>query len=82
MTRWVPAPERRTRPRPAAESPESLDTYRQMLTPPPAQKGSPQWRLVKNGAMGLAIFGVAGLVWRNKNRAERDTDERESSDRG
>jgi hypothetical protein len=51
-----------------------------MLVPEP-QKGSPQWRLVKNGAMGLAIFGVAGLVWRNKNRADRDTNEREAADR-
>jgi hypothetical protein len=74
ITRWVPAPERRTRPRPVAEAPESLDTYRQMLTPQP-QKGSPQWRLVKNGAMGLAIFGVASMVWRNKSRADRDNGE-------
>jgi hypothetical protein len=67
------------RPRPAVEPPESLDTYRQMLVPE-SQRGSPQWRMVKNGAMGLAIFGVAGWVWRNKNRVERETTDREASE--
>ena len=57
MTRWVPAPERRSRPRtPEPPSPETLDTYREMLDP---GRGSTRWTLVKGGAMGLAVFGLA-----------------------
>ena len=61
ITRWVPAPERRQKPR-TGEPPPSpeLDTYREMLDPP----DSPGWRFVKRGAMGLALFGVASLMFR------------------
>lgn len=66
MTRWVPAPERRQKPRSAQPppSPEALDTYREMLG---KHEGSAGWQFVKRGAVGLALFGVAGWVWR-KNR--------------
>lgn len=66
MTRWVPEPERRPRARaPEPESPEMLDTYRQMLDPT-AERSS--WRFVKRGALGLAVFGLAGWAWRHNRR--------------
>lgn len=85
ITRWVPAPERRQKPR-TGEPPPSpeLDTYREILAPP----DSPGWRFVKRGAMGLALFGVASLMFRNRDdkKAEgheppRVTPSRESSNR-
>jgi hypothetical protein len=37
-----------------------------MLTPEP-QSG---WSLIRRGALGLAIFGVAGWMWRRNARSE------------
>lgn len=67
MTRWVPLPERRHKPRAAAPppAPEALESYRELLEGD--QDQSPRWQFVKRGAVGLALFGVAGLVWR-RNR--------------
>lgn len=87
ITRWVPSPsgdgapnaqavvrtERRERP-PAqleATSRETLDTYRQLLGGRPAEQPS-NWRFVKRGALGLAIFGLAGWAWKQQNRAAGD----------
>jgi hypothetical protein len=66
ITRWVPAPERRQRPRSSEPppSPETVDTYRELLNPPPESAG---WRFVKRGAVGLALFGVASLMFRNRD---------------
>jgi len=73
ITRWVPVPERRQRPRPAdVPNAETVDTYRAMLGPEPAGP----WRLIRRGALGLAIVGVAGLLWR------RNAPPGESSGRG
>jgi len=69
ITRWVPAPERRSNPRPIeAPGTDTLDTYKQMLN---TDKGSHRWTLVKGGAMGLAVFGVA--QWLLQRNANRDT---------
>lgn len=70
MTRWVPVPERRQKPR-SPEPPPSpeLDTYRELLSPPPQSAG---WRFVKRGAMGLALFGVASLMFRNRDDQKPD----------
>ena len=71
ITRWVPAPERRSNPRPmeAAPATETLDTYKQMLD---ADKGNDhRWTLVKGGAMGVALFGVAQWLW--QRNTSRDT---------
>jgi hypothetical protein len=45
---------------------EAVDTYRQLLsgTPPP----NANWRFVKRGALGLAIFGLAGWAWKQQNQ--------------
>src|SRR5262245_16819432 len=59
LTRWVPAPERRARARPQEQAPsETATAYREMLHPTPH---SP-WRAVRRGAVGLALFGVAGWL--------------------
>jgi len=71
ISRWIPAPERRSRPR-AAEpsSSETLDTYKHMLEP----DASSRWTLAKRGAVGLALFGLAGWMWRrNSSRADDQT---------
>ena len=73
MTRWVPAPERRDRPRlqeqpPRSEqlgaSPEELQAYRALLDPTLKPNGR-GWQMVRNGAMGLALVGVAGWLWKS-----------------
>jgi len=37
-----------------------------MLDPEP-QGG--KWRTIRRGAMGLALFGIAGWIWRQNNRS-------------
>jgi len=72
ITRWVPAPERRANTR-SVEPPatETVTTYKQMLA---SDKGNHRWTLVKGGAMGLAVFGVAQwLLQRNTNREAQST---------
>jgi hypothetical protein len=69
ISRWVPAPERRARPRaPEPPSEETLDTYRQLLEPE-----TTRWTYAKRGALGLAIFGVAGWMWRQNARQDDQT---------
>jgi len=77
ITRWVPVPDRPERPdRPQkraqtleASSPEALGAYREMLQPD--GKGGGKWRTISRGAMGLALFGIAGWIWR-QNRPGTD----------
>ena len=72
ITRWVPAPERRQKPRSSAPPPSpDVDTYRELLN---QQDDSAGWRFVKRGAMGLALFGVASLVFRNRDGRKDDAD--------
>lgn len=60
ISRWVPAPERRKRPRPVP-SPDA-ETYRQLLAADAGQPKSMRW--LKRGALGLTIVSVAGWLWR------------------
>lgn len=80
ITRWVPAPERRQKPRSLAPppSPEALETYRELLTP---EQDGAGWRFVKRGALGLALFGVAGWMLKRNNRSEPGPDRRVDEDR-
>ena len=50
---------------------ETLDSYRQLLGGRPAPQPS-NWRFVKRGALGLAIFGLAGWAWKQQNRSGAD----------
>ena len=70
LTRWVPVPERRQRPRPTElANRETVDTYREMLSPQRTSGCS----AIRRGALGLAIFGVAGWMWRRNTRADADS---------
>jgi hypothetical protein len=61
LTRWVPVPERRQRPRPVEPAgSETATAYREIMHPPPTTP----WRAIRRGAVGLALFGVAGWLWR------------------
>ena len=63
ITRWVPAPERRRRPRPTT-SPEA-EVYNRLVNPePPAPSKGRQ--LLKQGVIGLTAVGLVGWVWRNR----------------
>ena len=65
MTRWVPAPERRDRPRlQEPPRPAELQAYQTLLDPGHKPNGS-GWQLVRNGAMGLALVGVASWLWKS-----------------
>ena len=60
LTRWVPAPERRERPRvEVASRPEVLEAYRTVLDAGDKPNGG-GWRMGGEGAMGLAVVGVGG----------------------
>jgi hypothetical protein len=50
---------------------ETLDTYRQLLNGGEPQPAS-NWRLVKRGAVGLALFGLAGWAWKQQNQRTAD----------
>lgn len=65
LTRWVPAPERRSRPRPVDPTPnETTSAYRGLLQP---ERNGP-WRAIQRGAVGLTLLGVAGWLWRRNSR--------------
>jgi hypothetical protein len=74
ITRWVPVPDRPDRPdRPTnrtrgqePSSPEALGAYREMLLPAEQQGG--KWRTIRRGAVGLALFGIAGWLWRQNSK--------------
>jgi len=74
IARWVPAPERRERVRPPQEPPRpaELQAYRTLLDPAHKPNGS-GWQLVRQGAMGLALVGVAGWLWKSAS-AEASAD--------
>jgi hypothetical protein len=70
LTRWVPVPERRQRPRsvdPAGS--ETATAYREIMHPPPTTP----WRAIRRGAVGLALFGVAGWLWRRSAPSDQAT---------
>jgi hypothetical protein len=70
LTRWVTpsdtvaaeAAPRASRPSNPVDRREQVDAYRQILNPaPPSAK---RGKLVARGALGLALLGVARLLWR------------------
>jgi hypothetical protein len=75
--------ERRERPEASLEpaTRETLDTYRQLLNGRSSQPS--QWRFVKHGAVGLALFGLAGWAWKQQAQrppAPEPTDDPDSQD--
>lgn len=72
ISRWVPAPERRTQPRTQPHQPpshETADIYRQLLDPKPQPQPSGTKRWVKRSIVGLGVAAIAGLAWRGKPAA-------------
>ena len=70
LSRWIPAPERRARPRPA--NAEDAETYRQLLAPQDDQASAGRW--LKRGAV-VAAIGVGGWLWGRKAAADRSADD-------
>src|SRR5215208_4031216 len=55
ISRWIPAPERRAKPRPASEG--DVDTYRRLLSDQHAPSATSRW--LKRGAFGFAALSAA-----------------------
>jgi predicted nucleic acid-binding Zn-ribbon protein len=70
LSRWIPASERpaRVRERP---SPETAETYRQLLDATHATSGKGRW--MKRGIVGLAAISMAGWAWRRSASAGGQT---------
>ena len=60
ISRWVPVPERRIRPRPTRS--EQAETYRRLIGPSVPPTRSLTSKLAK-GAIGLATITAAGWLW-------------------
>jgi len=62
ISRWIPAPERRVKPRPAELDPQ-VEVYRQLLGSDRAQPPATRW--LKRGVLGLAAVSAAAwaLKW-------------------
>jgi hypothetical protein len=66
MTRWIPAPERRMRPR-AATSPDA-EVYRRLV----GDTTKPIGKVVKAGVLGVTAVGVLGWLWKTAIRAAEE----------
>ena len=71
ITRWVPAPERRSRPRATTTPSPRADLYA-ALTDDPA-RASTKGRLLKGGALGLTALGLVGWFMRNPKQPRSET---------
>jgi hypothetical protein len=67
ISRWIPAPDRRTRPR-QEPSQETAETYRQLLNPP--STGAGRW--LKRGMLGVTAVALAGWLWRQAPPATKN----------
>jgi predicted nucleic acid-binding Zn-ribbon protein len=70
ISRWIPASERRKRPRPVIASPTAA-TYRELLAPDQARPDKSRW--LRRGVIGVTAVSVAGWILRRKlaqNRRE------------
>jgi len=65
ISRWIPAPERRLKPRAAEPAPPQAELYRQLLASDRAQPAVALW--LKRGVFGLAA--VSAAAWALKRRA-------------
>jgi hypothetical protein len=70
LTRWVTPSDaaaaestpRSTRPTDPVDRREQVDVYKRLLNPPPPTPR--RGRIVAGGALGLALIGLARMVWR------------------
>jgi hypothetical protein len=69
LTRWVPAPERRERPRPPQAPPPELEAYQRLMG---EQKGG--GRLFTRALVGLGAAGVVGLFLGGHRARAKQTD--------
>jgi hypothetical protein len=67
LSKWVPAPERRARPR----TDEDAETYRQLLASDAAEPSSSRW--VKRGALVAAVT-LGGWLWRRTLKSSASAD--------
>src|SRR6185436_2164333 len=78
IKRWVPASERRARPRTPETNGadrETVKTYKELLTASQEQEsGMSTWQLVRGGAVSLAILGAAGWMWRRNAQSAQRSD--------
>jgi hypothetical protein len=65
ISRWIPAPERRQRPR-NLKPPDTVNTYRQLLSPPPSSSGLSRW--LRRGAVGIAAVTAVGWAFGRRPR--------------
>lgn len=65
IIRWVPAPERRKRPRPTT-SPEA-EVYRRLTSD---EQPSTTVKLLKRAAVGLTALGIAGWLWGHRTKSD------------
>jgi hypothetical protein len=80
ISRWIPAPERRRRPRPPEPS-EAVDTYRELLSPGGTSKsGMSRW--LRRGAVGIAAATAVGWAWHRRSSAGSPIGNAEAADDG
>jgi hypothetical protein len=66
ISRWVPAPERRVKPRPAP-TPE-VEVYRQLLSGEPPPPTARRW--LRRGMFGMAALGAAAYAWKRTSSGD------------
>ncbi len=74
LTRWVPAPERRSQPRPAAEQRERPPS------PSPSPSLASRKKLVGYGMLGVGVVGLAEWFLRGRARIEAAADRTDSGE--
>jgi hypothetical protein len=73
IKRWVPAPERRSLNRSTdGHNDETLRTYRELLDIDRKKRPAAGWRLVRGGAVALALIGAAGWMLRRNSESQKD----------
>jgi len=68
LTRWVPAHERRMRPRPTT-SPEA-EVFHDIVSPADAR--SKRMRFLARSTAGVTALAVAGWIWRKSKNLKQD----------
>jgi hypothetical protein len=80
ISRWIPAPERRLKPRPAEPAPQA-EMYRQLLASDRSDRASPATsRWLKRGVFGLAAVSAAAWALKRKPAGDGDASGRPPKD--